>query len=372
MYSKVSHNIGHGVSIQDMRYKVLFNTSEVSYNQHGAGILVYQGAGEVIVNNTLLTANERAGINITYSGGYQLVNNTHLVDNRGYGIITEYLQVNRSRFELMQKMEVVRCTFSSNDLIALRVGNYCRGGSILINESYFRFNNDEAIEYLSCNRTVVSATNFTVAFSEFSGNVRHAVLMRPLLNTVGLITNSTFVNHTFGAVRVDNGYDLLVSKWYGKFPVNYSIFQNVFSGNRGRYVINLRLTQASPFQKLYFKFNNLRDNFIQESFLYDNPRSRANAVVVISSANIVFQRNILLNRESSVRELATHLLDPSAKIDAEENYWGIDIYEQSQFEAIHLSIFDRDDRYNLAQIDYYPALKTSRVYENLLTHQVPE
>lgn len=178
-----------------------------------------------------MEGNAQAGINITYSGGFQLFNNTKLLRNKGYGIITEYLQLNRSRFELMQKMEVVRGEFFMNEFIGLRVGNYCRGGSVLVNESNFMYNWDEAIEYLSCNITGAkqyAMTNFSVAFSSFSSNRRHAIFMRPLLNTEGIITNCTFTNHSLGALRIDNEYDLLISNWYREFPVNYYIFANTF------------------------------------------------------------------------------------------------------------------------------------------------
>ena len=372
VYSTVSDNVGYGVNLQDIRSKVFVNTSEVSRNQFGAGIRVYQGAGEVIINNTLLESNADTGINITYSGGYQLINNTRLIRNKGYGIITEYLQLNRSRIEFMQKMEIVRGQFLFNELIGLRVGNYCLGGYVLVNESDFSFNQDEAIEYLSCNISMGPKvrTNFSVAFTDFTGNVRHAILMKPLLNTVGIITNCSFTNHSLGALRIDNGYDLLISKWYREFPVDYNIFENRFEQNSGRYAVYLRLTDKSPLHKMYFKFNTLTNNRIHESFMYNNPRNRANAVAVVSSGNIQFKRNILANREHSVRELATHLLDPSVRIDATENYWDVEIYRSSDFEVVHTSIFDQDDRYNLAQMDYYPALKTSRFYENQLTTDV--
>lgn len=370
IYSKVSDNNGYGVNIQDIRSKVYINTTEVSGNEFGAGIRVYQGAGEILINNTLLENNKDAGINITYSGGYQLLNNTRLVGNRGYGVITEYLKLNRTRIEFMQKMEIVRGVFEFNELIGLRVGNYCLGGSILVNESKFSLNFDEAIEYLSCNISTTKQTNFSVAFTEFDGNIRHAILMKPLLNTVGIVTNCTFSNHTLGGLRIDNGYDLLISKWYRNFPVDYNIFENKFQSNFGRYALSLRLTDGTPLQKLYFKFNKLLDNIIQDSFKYVNPRGQANAVAIVSSGNVYIKRNIFANPQS-VQELSTHLINPAVYIDATENFWNIEIYKQSDFEQVHLNIFDQDDRYNLAKISYYPALKTDQVYENVLTNDVP-
>ena len=72
-----------------------------------------------------------------------------------------------------------------------------------------------------------------------------------------------------------------------------------------------------------------------------------------------------------MRELATHLLDPSVQLDASENFWDIEITKSIEFEEVHKTIFDQDDRYNLAKFEYYPALKTDQVYENQLTNDVP-
>ncbi|XP_067681580.1 protein bark beetle-like [Haliotis asinina] len=370
IYSQVSNNTGYGVNIQDMRNKVFFNTSEISDNRYGAGIRVYQGAGEVTVNNTLLERNMAAGINITYSGGFQLINNTKIIGSHGYGIITEYLLLNRTRIESQQKMEIVRSEFKLNEWRAVRVGNYCKGGSILINQSSFAFNFDETIEYLSCNISTTKPTNFSVAFNKFDSNFRHAIFVRPMVNTVGIISNNTFQNHSLGGVLIDNGYDLLISRWYQKFEVDYRIFQNLFTDNYGRYAVSMRLTQNSPFQKMEFKFNKLVENAIQDSFMFLNPRSKANAVVVVSSGNVLVQRNWIQN-PNSVREIATHLVDPSVIITGSENWWGVEVLQQQQLEPIHKAIFDQDDRYNLARINYYPVLKTDRLYDNIVSDDVP-
>ena len=370
IYSQVSNNIGYGVSVQDMRSKVFFNTSEVSDNQYGAGIRVYQGAGEVTVNNTLIARNQGSGVNITYSGGFQLLNNSRLVANRGYGAITEYLQLNRTRIEAEQRLEVVRCHFELNEWRGLRVGNYCRGGHAQVNESSFLNNLDEAIEYLSCNISTKKSTNFTIAFTTFHSNRRHGVFIRPLINTVGIFSNNSFSNHSMGALLIDNGYDLLVSRWYRQFPVEYNFFENTFRENYGRYALNVRLTQGSPFQKMFVKFNQFIDNSINDSFMYLNPRNRANAVIVISSGNVKLMRNRIENPDS-IRQIATHLIDPSVKIDATQNWWGFEVLKGNDQAPIHQSIFDQDDRYNLAQVEYYPVLNTGRLYNDILSDTVP-
>ncbi|CAG5132059.1 unnamed protein product, partial [Candidula unifasciata] len=371
LMSNVHDNIGYGVNIQDMRSKVrISNETVISNNQFGAGVLVYKGAGDIVINGTRLENNSDAGVNITYSGGYQLINGTQFIRNKGYGIITEYMKLNHTRIESQNKIEFVRTKFMWNEMIGLRMGNYCRGGDILINESYFAYNYDEAIEYLSCNISTPYKTKFRLEFNIFNDNFRHALLMRPLLNTDGIITNNTFANHSLSTLKIDNGYDLLISRYYRDFPVTFKIFENVFENNMGRYVVNIRLTQYSATQNLYCKFNHFLRNEINDSFPFLNPRSRANAVIVLSSSNIQFRRNNI-NNPGSLREVATHLVDPSVAIDATENYWGTEINRQADYENVYKSIFDQDDRYNLALITYHPALKTIRLYENYLSDDVP-
>ncbi|KAK0049320.1 protein bark beetle [Biomphalaria pfeifferi] len=370
--SSVHDNIGYGVNIQDMRSKIRISNETMIYNNHfGAGVLVYKGAGEIIINGTRISNNADAGVNVTYSGGYQLYNNTQFISNKGYGLITEYSRINRTRFESRNIIEIVRAQFMWNELIGLRMGNYCNGGEILVNESYFGFNYDEAFEYLSCNRSTMFKTKLKITFNIFDNNFRHAILMRPLLNTDGLITNNTFVNHTLATIRIDNGYDLLISRWYRDFPVSFNMFENNFKENTGRYVANFRLTQNSAVQYLDCKFNYFQNNQINDSFMYLNSRSRANAVIVVSSTNIRLKRNYIDNPES-VRELATHLVDPSISINAEENYWGIDINAQADYAKVYKGIFDQDERFNLAKIDFHPSLRTSRLYDDFLSTNVPE
>lgn len=356
-----------------MRCKVAVNSSIISGNKYGAGIRIYQGAGEIAINNTWIENNARCGINISYAGGFQLVNNSKILNNNGYGMITEYIQLNNTRFEHFMKMEIARSEFTENEWIAVRVGNYCRGGEFLINTTDFFFNKDEAVEYLSCNVTIEGnrpPTNFTLAFNNFRQNVRHGILISPLINTVGLITNNTFSRHSLGAVRIDNTYDLLVSKWYAQYKVDYKIYENTFTENDGRYGIYMRLTQNSPNQKMDFKFNRVISNYINNTSPYLNPRNRANAPIIVSSDNIFVQRNYIYNPDS-IRDIATHLLDPSVTIQGNYNWWG-PMTDDIIHKFVHSRIFGKDDRYNLANIEYFPVLREQWLYTNQDTHDVPK
>lgn len=358
--------MGYGVNVQDIRSKVSVNSSVIADNGYGAGLRVYQGAGEIAINNTRIERNVHCGVNITYSGGYMLFNLSHVNENYGYGVITEYLLLNRTRYELMQKIEVVKSEFSFNEWTAFRIGNYCMGGHYLFNESYFGNNRHDAIEYLSCNITTRTSTNFSMAFNHFQSNTRHAVLISPVINTVGIFTNNTFTNHRLGVLRLDNKYDFIESRWYAKFPVNYRIYENTFKENNGLYVVNLRLTQTSPFQSLEFKFNKLIYNNISDTFQHLNPRSRANAVIVVSSRNIQVQRNYIYNPDS-IRDIATHLVDPSVSIDATRNWWAT-----TDHGMIYQRLFDQNDRYNLAELTYHPVLKSEWLYGPWDTGEEPD
>ncbi|KAL3873370.1 hypothetical protein ACJMK2_036499 [Sinanodonta woodiana] len=362
----VINNNGYGINIQDMRSKVFVNSSVIANNTYGAGLRIYEGAGEIAVNNTVIEGNEKAGVNITYSGGYQLFNMSIIRNNHGYGVITEYLRLNRTRYELFQKMEVAKCRFEFNEWTAFRIGNYCLGGNYLFNESYFGYNMHEAIEYLSCNISTKVSTNFSLAFNNFVGNKRHAILMSPVVNTVGIITNNTFSKHTLGVLRFDNSYDFILNRWYSNFEVNYRIFENKFTENQGLYCVSMRLTQPSPFQSIEFKYNSLVFNTIKDSFMYLNPRSRANAVIIVSSGNVRVQRNYIYN-PNSVRDIATHLKDPSIVIAADRNWW-----QTLNHSFVYSRLFDQDDRYNLAEIEYFPILKEQWLYGSFDTSDFPK
>ena len=348
-----------------MRSKIIINSTNVCDNNYEAGLRVFQGAGHVVVNGTVFKNNSRAGVNVTYSGGLLLFNQSQFIQNRGYGVFTEFLLQNRSRIEDGLKFDVSGVKFLENLWTALRVGNYCRAGNILVNESSFENNLQQGIEYLSCNISIKTKMNFSLDLNTFKSNVKHGLLMAPLLNSVGKITNNTFVNHSLGGILINNGDDLLISRWYTNFLVAYEIFSNTFRLNNGRYAINMRLTQNSPIQNILFKYNRLINNQINDSFPFLNPRSHANAVIVVSSSNIKVQRNEISN-PGSVREISTQLIDPSVVINADYNYWHTNNY-QNFFNLI----FDRDDRYNLAMIKYYPALRYDRLYENYLILKAP-
>jgi len=136
---------------------------------------------------------------------------------------------------------------------------------------------------------------------------------------------------------------------------------NNFEDNSGLYVAGLRLTQGSQRQRLHFRYNVLRRNAVVGASPTLNQRTRAYAVLVMSSSNVVVERNWLENPASRY-EVATHLRDMSVTLEAKKQWWGTTDYER-----IVPRIFDQFNRYDLARIVYHPALSHDWLYTPVLT-----
>ena len=258
-----------------------------------------------------------------------------------------------------------KSTFLLNDGIGFRVGNYCREGSVVVNDSEFISNTGGGVEMESCYRLVTrrDRTNFTMGYNTFKANFGHAVKIAPMLNVVGRIANNTFTDHPRYVLLLDNTDYLTLAREYTKMAVDYEVMGNRFIGNRGFYVANLRLTQGSVAQRLDFKFNRFIDNVIDGggAGMTLNQRTRAHAVVIVSSSNVQFIRNVLVDPKSQY-EVATHLLDQSVTLHTKLQWWGT-----TEYVKIMPRIFDQSNRYNLARIDYHPVLRYDRVYEDFTT-----
>lgn len=113
-------------------------------------------------------------------------------------------------------------------------------------------------------------------------------------------------------------------------------------------------------------YNIFRENVIEGAFPTLNERTRAYAVVILSSGNINFSRNHLENSASRF-ELATHLLDMSVQLQAQKQWWGT-----TDYTVIVQKIFDQFNRYNLARILYHPALSFEWLYTPVLTDRNTE
>ena len=91
-----------------------------------------------------------------------------------------------------------------------------------------------------------------------------------------------------------------------------------------------------------------------------NPRSKVAAPVVISSSNVKIERNLIDNPESRY-ELGSHLIEPNSELDCDRNWLG-----HKDEKRVWSRVFDRDDRYNLAKINYVPYLLANNINTELV------
>ena len=282
-------------------------------------------AGDVHVNASSIEYNHDTGVNITYGGGLRIFNRTSISYNFGNGLnvtLNETHIDNKTRYARHQITEVFFSEINFNDGHGVRVGNFCEAGQISINDTKFFFNQGNAVDLSSCFK-VVSAqnvTNMTVAYNNFTGNYGHAIRIAPLLNAVGRIANNTMSRHERHTLLIDNSDDIHKIREFQQLHVDYDVEANNFLDNHGFYVINARLTEGSSAQKMNISHNVFKNNVISGSFVQLNERSRAHAVVIISSSNVHFFRNWLEDPQSRF-EIATQLVDRTLPLDVSLQWW---------------------------------------------------
>ena len=283
---------------------------------------------------------------------------SQFIYNFGNGVnitINETMIDNRTiRYSRVQRTEIFKSNFTLNDGFGVRVGNCCRAGNIAVNFSYFSGNKRAAVELESCFKVVPreNATNFTVGYNTFIANKDHAIKITPLLNAVGVIGNNTVTNHKKYCILIDNTDEFLRSRVYTQMYVDYMIRGNKFTNNAGFYVVHIRLTQGSTVQSLRMYENRFFDNVVIGGFPTLNSRTRAHGVAIISSSNVNFTCNALVNPGSRY-EVSTWLQDKNASLISYRQWWG-----STDYNAFYDRIFDQQYRYNLGYIIFAPAMST--------------
>ena len=180
----------------------------------------------------------------------------------------------------------------------------------------------------------------------------------PLARAVGRIEHNDFLDNRDGCVYSHNEDDFVLEKQ----KVDMLIEENRFYNNRGSFVLNLGLSHYDYLkgQKLVMRHNWVQNNVITEPWLGLNPRSKVAAPVVIDSANVRLERNILENPRSRY-EIGSRLIEPNTELDCRYNWLG-----DKDEETVWSRIFDRDDRYNLAKINYIPYLLSNNINTELV------
>ena len=385
--TQIHNNTLHGIYLENPRNYAFVNHSVLSDNGYGAGLRVYGGAADIHINASRVEYNQDNGVNITYDGGYRIFNESSFSFNYGNGINITFNETtvdNKMRLAKQQLTEVNKCEFIENQLTGVRVGNFCRsvsshrlgdlcpirrdcrGHKAVVNASTFIGNIMDGIEFESCYvkiNEMGDRTNFTAGYNIFRSNYGHAIKIKPLLNAIGQIRYNEFYNHVRHTLLIDNGENFLEAKLWSPMKVSYEISNNTFSHNSGYYIAHLRLTEGSQVQSLIFVHNDLVENAIQGGSSVLNERTRAFAVIIVSSSNINVTRNLLINAESRY-EMATHLRDRSVVLSCTPQWWGTTDYSR-----IIMKIFDQYNRYDLAKIQYHPVLQTADLQWHATTHE---
>ncbi|EDW76452.2 uncharacterized protein Dwil_GK14651 [Drosophila willistoni] len=367
--STVEDNGGRGVAIDNIRSKLHVHSSSISGNGHVAGVHVTSGAGDVNITSSNISFNNGAGVNITYYGGNRNISRSSVNSNRGYGIATwlnHTTDVQRIEYIPFNQTSVVEYSHIGGNLeTGVFHGNYCR--PIWVNVTGNQFNgsqqNDIFIE--SCyQRTANGQPNLQLQLghNQFKYSQANSIILSPALNLQGKIEYNMFRFGSYGCIYVNNDY---IFPEFNYFPVKLLIQSNYFTRNSGVHVISLALSPYSRAEVQYILFtrNFVRGNNITEAFgpLIAgsegsdgsgrlNPRSRVAAPVVVGSSNIDIFRNILHNFDSAY-EIGSQLTDQSQIINATYNWLG-----HADEKRIYARLFHRNDRYNLAKINYLPFL----------------
>ncbi|XP_017468955.1 PREDICTED: protein bark beetle isoform X2 [Rhagoletis zephyria] len=367
--SVVEDNGGRGIAIDNIRSKLHVHGSYVSGNGHVSGVHVTSGAGDVNITSSNITFNQGGGVNITYYGGNRNISRSAIQANKGYGIAVwlndtsaperiEYIPFN-------QTTTVEYSQIGGNLETGVFHGNYCQPIWVNITGNSFNgsLHNDVFVE--SCWRFTANKEpnmQLQIGHNTFDFSQKNSIFLSPALNLQGKIEFNHFRLGTYGAIYIRNDY---IYQEFNFMPVRMLIQSNHFRRNSGVYVVSLGLSPYSTreLQSLLFTRNFVRDNKISEPFgpLIEgsegsdgsgrlNPRCRVAAAVVVASSNVDIYRNILHNLDSAY-EVGSQLSDQSQIINATYNWLG-----HSDEYKIFARLFHRNNRYNLAKIQYIPYL----------------
>ncbi|XP_014664130.1 PREDICTED: uncharacterized protein LOC106806643 [Priapulus caudatus] len=354
--TRVQNNTGRGVSVNNMRSVVNIYESELLSNNYVAGLHVEDGTGDVFVNRSRIDHNIGAGINITYAGGSRNITNCSFDGNTEHAV-TVWFNLTSMHVPLWQRMDVMYNRFVLHPGVTFLHGNFCQPHFLNISHNVFQDNFGDIVEVTSCTNRSSGNLTLWMANNDFLKNNGHAIKITPAVNIHAAIGNNSFEQQVRGTVLIRNSYENYWGEYpdYSHLPAFVDLSHNDFYKNKGRYVVNIGLSQGSNYQMFYFIKNILEANEVKEPFPYLTARNRAAAVVAITSGNVHAQRNFFENPPSKF-EMASHLDHHITKITASLNWWGT-----SDVTQIRIRLFDNDDRYNLALCNFFPYLKDSNL-----------
>ncbi|XP_040574739.1 protein bark beetle [Lepeophtheirus salmonis] len=363
--SNVAHNSGRGIWVQKMRSAVHLHKTQVWGHNHVAGLNVEYGSGDINVTESKISQNWVDGINITYAGGTQNISRSKLHNNLGHGFAVWFNETSVN-YPIRQETIIQYSSITLNKDVGVLVGNYCGPALVNISGNHFTDGQSIALQILSCwkeekNELINTRTptlRLQIGNNFFERHKRVAIFLSPLSKAYGFIEHNDFLYNDGGCIYIWNENDFMLESQ----PVDLTIHENRFKFNKGSFVLNLGLNHIAvgDRQSLIVKFNWIQNNIIKEPWPGLNPRSRVAAPVVLSSKNVLVFRNLIDNPESRY-EIGSHLVEPNSALDCRKNWLG-----HKDEQTVWRKIFDRDDRYNLAKIDYVPYLLSNNINTELV------
>ncbi|OQV16716.1 Protein bark beetle [Hypsibius exemplaris] len=353
--SVITGNGGRGIAIRNMRSGLNVEGTLVRENGFQAGIAILDGAGDVNVSYSVITKNRGDGINVTYVGGRRNITVSRITENQKHGLAISFNETVPRR-SLEQDTQITHSFIEQNWNGGVIYGNFCRFDHALnVTNTSFVGNQGPGVEVWSClmqpQKVSVRQSNIlrlTLEWNKFSDSAEVGLRIRPAVNIFALIGNNTFSRHRRGAIWIQNMNFPFDEEW-AHLPSDFTVNENFFCDNEGPFVVLIGLTEASPLQKLDFRYNYIRDNVIIPASNHIR-RHRSEGVVIVGSSNVRVNLNSFDNPLSPIW-LATHSRNPATTINATHNWWGC-----TDEAKIYDRVFGGKDRYDLSQVVFRPYL----------------
>ncbi|CEF63163.1 SRCR domain and Parallel beta-helix repeat and Pectin lyase fold/virulence factor domain and Pectin lyase fold domain and C-type lectin-like domain and C-type lectin fold domain and SRCR-like domain-containing protein [Strongyloides ratti] len=375
--SLIFNNTGCGIRAMEIRDRTCLSNVTINNNEGLAGFLIKDGSADVWVNGSSIDNNWGDGMNISYAGGSINFNGSTLIGNRWRGFA---FHQNDSLPFLPLRQEIIFKGRPSNNRFYLRtilahnlwggmlIGNYCTPfgmnfePKVFINWVEFVSNiYHPHIEVFSCQRIwpPTGQTLLDISGNRIERGTGIGFRMEPAVNVLATISSNIFleINNTALLIRNSKHPQLSI------LPAKVNISKNAFKFNRGQYIVNIGLNEEAENQKMFFnQQNEVNENKVINPFPYLKPRSTPYAALVVSSSNVIIQRNCFRNPEADY-EIGTELSEHAKWIDAKENNWG-----SPQREIFMPKIFDQFYRYSLASIEVNPYAATCNQLNPKITY----
>ncbi|VDM08815.1 unnamed protein product [Wuchereria bancrofti] len=360
-HTLIANNTGNGILAQDIRERTVLTNVTILENEGNAGFLVRDGAADIWINASRISDNWGDGINISYVGGSITINGTIISGNKWRGCA---FHQNTSSPYLPLHQEIIIKGRPSNNIFYLRtqivdnawggilIGNFCIPlwkniqPKVLISWTELIGNRYHAsIEIFACQKIGMANTIVDFTGNRIEGGLGVGFRMEPAVNTITIISSNQFIANNNTALIIRNArYPQLHN-----LPAQVTISKNSFKFNIGQNIVSLGMVEGSQIQNVTFnQQNEVRENRVINPFPYLNPRSTPYAALVVSSSNVIINRNCFKNPQATY-EIASELAEHAKWIDARENNWG---YPRPEL-FMH-RIFDQFNRYTLAVIEVNP------------------